>query len=240
MKRKLILLLIILFLDINILQNLFKSIVDNKDSLEVLLSLIAIVISITVYKDNKKNEEVKVMPMFEISLTKDDIISTYRLNNFKYIQIDNQNIHLIPSTINHGYYRQKIKVKFKNKGAGTAFNINLKMLKITSLALKNLNFDLNFGVKKNIKIVNQGEDSYLDLSISIKAPEYEKLKNMTLEEVQNYAGGIQINLIGELEFSDLYFNTYSQKFTFRNIELFFWDKELTHYYIDYNLPPIKY
>lgn len=244
MKKSLVLLLIALFFDVNMSKNFIEIyLLKNKDFIEILLSLTAIVISITVYKDNKKNEEIKVMPMFEISLTKDEILSNNRLNIFKNIQINEKDFCLTPSNINHGYYKQRIKIKLKNKGAGVSFNTKLKKLTITSLAnnlaCKNLNIDLNLGTKKIIKIVNQENSIYIDLFISIKDCEYEKLKEFTIDEIKDYTGGIQVDIIGEVEFQDLYLNTYLQKFNLKDISFTLLSEELTHYNIDYNLPPIK-
>lgn len=249
-KIILLLILVVLFFYLNfekhINLNIFKNLIilfKDKGILEMLLSLIAIFISIIVYKNNKKNEEIKVMPMFEIYCSKDDISSADRLNGFNFIQINEKSITITPSKLNHGYYRQEIKIKLENKGSGTSFNTTLKKLSINflskSLAFRGGDIDLILGKPKIIKIINQKEFIYIHLSISAKDYEYEKLKDFSINDIKNYAKGIQANILGKFEFQDIYLNTYLQEFELKNVNFILWDEELTHYQLEYNLPPIR-
>lgn len=209
-------------------------------NLETLLSLIAIFISIWVYIANKENERKKIMPMFEIVLTKENIFSNRRLNIRKSIQLNSKSsTSLFPNKIDQGYYRQKIKVKFSNRGNNIAFNTRLISLRMVTLALGKLDIDLKIEKDRIIKITKENEEVFLDLYISIKDFDYyDKLKDLELEEIKKMVGGMQVNLIGSIEFYDLHFNKYIQDFNIKDIEFFHWDCELETYNIEYLVPPL--
>lgn len=208
--------------------------------LNIIMAIVTIIVSIRALrisqinlKNSEEEKRLNRIPMFTMN---NDVLENLKNETFpKFLGFNNvrinpktKNISLTFSGTNNTfnlekkelYFFNRIIILIKNFETGNAFNIIFKKLKIV---YKKKEYKIPREYKK--EVIRSGEKCYLllNLYLNLDFNEYEAFEK---KDINNGLDPARIiDLYGQLEYNDIFNNTYYQNFEMKHFELFLLKRE---------------